>query len=480
MAADTQDISPLASGAVIDGFRLGELLHEGAMARIWAATSEGCAAPVPLVIKVPRINGDDPETIVGFEVEQMILPMLRGVHVPQFVARGDLTRQPYLVMERIPGPSLRTRIEEAPLPCDEVADIGARVAAALHDLHRQHVVHLDVKPSNVLFRESGEAVLVDYGLSRHDRLPDLLDEEFRLPLGTGPYMSPEQLHHVRNDPRSDLFALGVMLYLLATGERPFGWPTTVRGLRRRLYTEPVPPRVLRPAFPPWLQEVVLHCLEVDPAQRYQTAAQLAADLRSPDQVALTERAQRATRPGATRRVRRWLNSLGGDARSPAPREMEATDIVARNPIVLAAVDIEGAAPELLEQLRETVRRVVQAEPGARLACVSVMKSGRIAMDQRTDTAGRSVHLRQLVALRHWARPIARALQLGEGRLTFHVLEAPDPAAAIVEFAAHSQVDHIVMGARAHSTLRRYLGSVSSQVVAQAGCSVTVVRAPQPQ
>jgi nucleotide-binding universal stress UspA family protein len=123
---------------------------------------------------------------------------------------------------------------------------------------------------------------------------------------------------------------------------------------------------------------------------------------------------------------------------------------------------------------------VQAEPGARLACVSVMKAGRIAMDQRTDASGRSVHVRQLVALRHWARPIAQALHLGEGRLTFHVLEAPDPATAIIEFAARSQVDHIVMGARAHSTLRRYLGSVSSQVVAQAGCSVTVVRAPQPQ
>jgi nucleotide-binding universal stress UspA family protein len=480
MGVDARAIAPLARGALIDGFRLGELLHEGAMAHIWAVASEGCAAPVPLVMKVPRISGDDPEAIVGFEVEQMILPMLRGVHVPQFVARGDLARQPYLVMERIPGPSLRPRIDQAPLPPDEVADIGARVAAALHELHRQHVVHLDVKPSNVLFRDSGEAVLVDYGLSRHDRLPDLLDEQFRLPLGTGPYLSPEQLRFVRNDPRSDLFALGVMLYLLGTGERPFGSPTTVRGLRRRLYAEPLPPRVLRPGFPPWLQEVVLRCLEIDPAQRYQTAAQLAVDLRSPDQVALTERAQRAVRPGATRRMRRWLNALGSDAHGSTAREMEATDIVARNPIVLAAIDIDGAAPELLEHLRETVRRVVQAEPGARLACVSVMKTGRIAMDPRTGPDGRSVHMGQLIALRHWARPIARTLQLGEGRLTFHVLEAPDPAAAIVEFAARSQVDHIVMGARAHSTLRRYLGSVSSQVVAQAGCSVTVVRAPQPQ
>ena len=471
---------PPQAGDLIDGFRLERVLHEGGMATIWAVASEGCAAPVPLIMKVPRIGrGEDPEAIVGFEVEQMILPVLRGAHVPQFVARGDFSRQAYLVMERLPGESLRPRLDHAPLPADEVADLGARVAAALHDLHRQHLVHLDVKPSNIMFRPSGEVVLVDFGLSRHDHLPDLLDEEFRLPMGTGPYMSPEQLHYQRSDPRSDLFALGVMLYHLATGERPFGAPTTVRGLRRRLYTEPVPPRALHGDFPPWLQEVILRCLEVDPSQRYQSAAQLADDLRNPNQVALGERAGRTQRPGATRRVRRWLTSLGTEL-GTAPTLKQASDVVARNPIIVAAVDVDAAQPQLLEQLRETVRRVVHAEPGARLACVSVMRTARIGMDQLTDGAGRSVHVRQLVALKHWARPLAQALHLGEGRLTYHVLEAPEPAAAIVDFAQRSQADHIVMGARGNSTLRRYLGSVSAQVVAQASCSVTVVRAPQPE
>jgi protein-serine/threonine kinase len=85
-------------------------------------------------------------------------------------------------------------------------------------------------------------------------------------------------------------------------------------------------------------------------------------------------------------------------------------------------------------------------------------------------------VKQLVALKHWARPIKQSLALrSDGRLTFHVLEAPDAAAAIVEFAERNQVDHIVMGARGASALRRYLGSVSSQVVATADCTVTVVR-----
>jgi eukaryotic-like serine/threonine-protein kinase len=104
-----------------------------------------------------------------------------------------------------------------------------------------------------------------------------------------------------------------------------------------------------------------------------------------------------------------------------------------------------------------------------------MRTARLGMDERIDSEGQSVHVKQLVGLRHWARPISKQLNLDDGRLTFHVLEAPDAAAALVEFAERNRVDHIVMGARGTSALRRYLGSVSSQVVAQSDCSVTVVR-----
>ena len=214
-------------GAVIDGFLLEEKLHEGSMATIWRVSRPD--SPVPMVMKIPLMRDfDDPTAIVGFEVEQMIIPTLSGVHVPKFMAAGDLSVQPYIVMEYIGGHSLRARLADAPLHYEELASIGARTSAALHDLHSQHVIHLDLKPSNVMFRPTGEAVLIDFGLSRHDRLPDLLAEEFRVPMGTGPYISPEQIRHMRNDPRSDLFALGVILYYLATAERPFGNPTSIR------------------------------------------------------------------------------------------------------------------------------------------------------------------------------------------------------------------------------------------------------------
>ncbi|MDE2400516.1 MAG: protein kinase [Burkholderiales bacterium] len=462
----------LEAGQVIDGFRLDERLHQGGMAALWSVTALEAPPDVPLIMKVPRImGGQDPASIVGFEVESMIMPRLSGPHVPRFLARGDFTRQPYIVMERLGGETLRPRLDQAPLPVDEVARLGAAVAQALHALHCQHVVHLDIKPSNIMFRETGEAVLLDFGLSRHDQLPDLLEEEFSLPMGTGPYMSPEQVQFVRTDPRSDLFALGVMMYHLATGERPFGQPNTVGGLRKRLYAEPIPPRALCATVPPWFQEVVLRCLEVQPEDRYQSAAQLALDLQHPEQVRLTERAEKVSSAGKLKTLGRWFKALGAEPKD----DTTVTDQIERSPIIMAAVGIKSSTPELQEKLLLTVRRILEVEPGARLACVTILKTNRVGMDKLTDEHGNSLHVQQLVAIKHWARPLQQALKMADQRLTFHVLESPDAATALVEFANKNQVAHIVMGARGNSALRRYLGSVSAQVVAEAECSVTVVR-----
>jgi len=301
--SETPATSPsrnLQTGMEFDGYRLEEKLHTGGMAALWRITDlqdrhrDAEGKPIPLMMKVPLLfSTDDPTAIVAFEVEQMIMPKLKGRHVPRYFGSGDFDTQPYIVMEHIAGVSLRSRFDASPLPIDEVVQTGIRIAQALQDLHRQHVIHLDIKPSNIMFREDGGAVLIDYGLSRHDKLPDLLDEEFRLPLGTGPYISPEQVLGVRNEPRSDLFALGVLLYHLATGQRPYGHPTTISGLKKRLYRDPIPPRSHNIAIPKWFQEIILRCLEVDPKDRFDTAAQLAFLLQHPAQLTLTARAEKA-------------------------------------------------------------------------------------------------------------------------------------------------------------------------------------------
>lgn len=457
----------LVPGEVLDGFRVEEKVHRGGMATLWRVSH--LDHPQPMLMKVPRFgDSPDPAAIVSFEMEQMILPRLSGIHVPKFIAAGDFsTPQPYIVMERIPGDTLYRRLPDLPLPYEEAVGIGLKIATALDDLHCQNVVHLDVKPSNIMFRPTGEAVLLDYGLSHHDHLPDLMQEEFRLPFGTAPYMAPEQLLGTRNDPRSDLFALGVLLYFFTTGERPFGESETLSGMRRRLWKDPVPPRRLRPDYPPWLQEIVLHCLEVQPAWRYPSARQLAFDLGNPDQVKMTARAEKLKRDGlATVLRRRFNNELMASRSRP-----DIASHLAQVPIIAVAINLDDANEALNEALRTEAARIAKAVPGARLACVNILKLARLTVDHALNEEGHNKHVGRLAELKNWAR----TLGLGDESFTVHVIEAFDPANAIIEFASSNLVDHVLIGARENSFRKTVLGSVSAKVAAEAPCSVTVVR-----
>ena len=456
-------------GAVIDGFTIGECVHNGGMATLWSVTRPDIA--VPLLMKIPRVSeGEDPAAIVSFEMEQMILPRLSGPHVPACYATGDFARQAYVVIESIPGKTLYGRLDELPLPYDEVATIVGKIAVALADLHRQNVIHHDIKPSSVMFRPSGEAVLIDYGLSHHNLLPDLLQEEFRVPYGTAPYEAPERLLGVRDDPRSDLFSLGVLLYFFTTGVRPFGEGETMFAMRRRLWRDPQPPRKLRQDYPPWLQEIVLRCLEIEPVWRYPTAAQLAFELAHPGQIKLTARSERLKRDPLSTVLRRRFNR---GLTQPKPKADLAAQL-ASCPIVAVALDTSEESAALNDSLRVTAERILATLPSARLACLNVLKLGRITIDRTLDEEGKNKHVDRLVSLRHWASP----LKLDDNRLSVHVLEAVDPASAILEFVEANHVDHIVIGARQSSLKRSLLGSVSAKVAGEAPCTVTVVRPPR--
>src|SRR6266852_6371216 len=191
------NLDSLGPGSELDGFCLGELLHAGSMAAIYRLT--GPDGPLPLIIKIPRLGpGERAVNVVAFEVCRMVLGALaQGPHHPTLVAFGDVETTPYLVMEQVECRRLHEWIERAPIAAQETARLGHAFAMALHEVHRQDVIHLDLKSTNVLYRASGAATLIDFGLSTHRHYPDLLAEELRFPVGNWSYMSPEQVLGVR-------------------------------------------------------------------------------------------------------------------------------------------------------------------------------------------------------------------------------------------------------------------------------------------
>ena len=465
------DLTNLHPGSKVDGFRVREKMHEGGMAVLYRVEREG--GEFPMLMKVPRLEfGSHPSCYVGFEVEQMIMEVLSGTHVPRWVEKGSLADTPYLVMEYVEGSTLHDYAKRAPLSAAEAARLVAALATAVLDLHRQKVIHLDIKPANVLYRNSGEAVLVDFGLAHHVHFPDLVEEEFHKPVGTAAYISPEQIMGNRSDPRSDLFALGVILYQLCTGHLPFGEPATLGGFRLRLFLDPLPPRCWVPDLPVWMQEIILHCLEIEADKRYATAAQLAFDLTHPNDVPLTARATRLKRAGLSTIIRRWWRSL-----RPVPGGSDApTSHLAQATQILVALDPGVGREALLQAMLEAVNRVAATDGNSRIICVSVLEPDIYSEQDNGNEIANSLYTRRLVELHHWAE----GLQLPAKRLRFHVLDGTNAASTLVEYARQNHVDQIIMGARGSSALRRILGSVSARVVAEAPCTVTVVRLSRSQ
>ncbi len=461
----------LEPGTEIDGFVVRERLHAGGMADIYQveAVPPRSDPGFPLVMKLPHLAaGDSAENLLGFEVECQIHPTLGGPHVPRFVAAGDFTQLPYLVMERVPGQTLQHWLDQPERPdAATLARLGAAMAEAAHHLHQQNVCHLDLKPGNVLIRPDGQAVLLDFGLSCHAHYPDLLAEELRKAVGSPAWMAPEQVVGVRGDLRSDVFAMGVLLYELATGKLPFGAPSTLGGLRQRLWMAPTPPRRHRPDLPAWLQEIILRCLEPQADQRYPSAAHLALALRYPDQVPATARGERLRGLGVWAQLRRWVRAAGMHYQpSPLPGRQ-----IARAPIVLCALPYRDVRDDMLDALRLATARALGAEPGARLACVTVLSPN----DSSPTDPGHSettLHRQHHARLRQWAQ----GLPVAPEAISFHVLEALDVAEALLAYARGNHVQHILLGAATHGlALQRLIDTVPLRVAREAPCSVTLVQ-----
>lgn len=450
---------PLAPGSRLGGFLIGACIHQGAHARLYRVQgTEGQADPgFALVLKQPRRDHADAADLRRFEVEHQTLRVLSGPHVPRLVDAEDAAQPPWLVMESIEGASLQQRLDQPALPAvEEVVDLGLALAQAVHSLHQQEVVHLGLRPDRVRITSAGRVGLLGYGLSWHAHHPDLHAGLAGAAAGETGWMAPEQLLGVRGDPRSDIFALGAILYQLLTHELPYGLPDKEATLRRRLWREPPPPRRWRPEIPAWLQEVLLRCLAPEPAQRYPSAAHLAFDLRHPQQVRVTARGEALQPAAAWTQWRRWWRAQRLLRGLPAMRSARALSKV---PIVLLAVPQEDTPADTLQALRRAALRALGTRPGARLACVTVL-----APTSRGDSLALR---RQHAQLQRWAQGLK-----GAGHQTScHVLMAPDVAAALLDWAQRNAVSDLVLGAGSAAG-----DGVAVRVARQAVCNVQLVRA----
>lgn len=268
-------------GEVLGHYHLLERLGQGAMAQVYRARDRDTDTDVAVKILHPHLTADS-EFATRFERETRTASGLDHPGIVRILDRGREGDLHYLVMPLIEGPSLKAYLqkqEDHTLSVTEAVNLTAQLADALDHAHRQGVVHRDVKPSNVLLPASDpeEARLSDFGVAR--MVEATVDTASGTTLGTPAYMAPEQGAGKPADARSDIYALGAVLFELLTGRPPFLAESPYAVVLHHIHTPPPRPRSLRPDLPPAVEKVILRALAKDPADRYPSASAFATALR---------------------------------------------------------------------------------------------------------------------------------------------------------------------------------------------------------
>ncbi|HMA16946.1 MAG TPA: serine/threonine-protein kinase, partial [Thermoanaerobaculia bacterium] len=280
----------LTSGTRLGPYEIENQLGRGGMGEVYRARDTRLGREVAVKILPPTL-ASDPESVRRFEKEARAVASLSHPHVVPLFDVGEEGGLRYAVTELVSGETLRNRLAQGALPVREAAEIAAQIAEGLAAAHDRGVVHRDVKPDNVVLSASGFARILDFGLAKRtgsaigveadeDELTrsELLTEP-GVVAGTVGYMSPEQVRGEAADGRSDIFSLGVVLWEMLTGRRPFTGDSHVETLNAILKEEPQPELALD-GLPPELSRIVRRCLEKRKENRYHSAADLAHDLRS--------------------------------------------------------------------------------------------------------------------------------------------------------------------------------------------------------
>jgi serine/threonine protein kinase len=323
---ESSEIMALAPGTRLGPYEIQALLGAGGMGEVYRARDCRLERSVALKVLAPRplTSGDDKER---FQREARAISSLSHPHICALYDVGRADGTDYLVMEYLEGETLAQRLKRGPLPLPTLVDLATQIADALDQAHRQRLVHRDLKPGNIMLTKSG-AKLLDFGLAKTLAPATLLSSDATATrgltetgrvVGTYPYMSPEQLQGKEADVRSDIFALGAVLYEMATGERAFPNDSQLAVAAAVLEKDPPGLASLRP---PLLERVVRSCLEKDPERRWQSARDLKRALEwvrdSPGAAAAKPSRRRSALPWlvATLATLVALASLAGHALRP--------------------------------------------------------------------------------------------------------------------------------------------------------------------
>jgi serine/threonine-protein kinase len=271
---------------VANRYEVRELLGEGGMAEVYRARDSSSERDV--VLKVPHITtAGDLAAFNRYRREIDIAARLDHPGLQRLLSEPDAA---FMVLDYVSGQPLRSYLKShGPLQLEEVLRIGRQLAETLQYVHEHGVVHRDLKPENVVIGRDGHVTIMDFGIALRLGSRRLTFSHLTNAVGTPDYMAPEQVRGERGDARTDVYALGVVLFELLTGKVPYPAADALEAMRRKVETDPPLVRRARPDVPMALEAIVYRALRRRPAQRYQSMAEMAHDLAHLDEVVLPEK-----------------------------------------------------------------------------------------------------------------------------------------------------------------------------------------------
>ncbi|MCH7985462.1 MAG: protein kinase [Acidobacteria bacterium] len=392
-------------GKTLSHYRVVEKIGAGGMGEVYRARDEHLGRDVALKVLPAGTLGDE-HARKRFRKEALALSKLNHPNIATVFDFDTQDGTDFLVMELVEGVTLSDKLAGGPLPEKEITRLGMQLAEALEEAHERGVVHRDLKPGNVMVTPKGQAKILDFGLAKLLRpvSETATTESFTETqgvAGTLPYMAPEQLRGLAPDHRSDIYSFGVVLYEMATGQRPFQERLATALANDIINKPPPPPGRLKPDLSSRLEEVILKCLEKEPEHRYQSAREVLADFRRLGAAPIAVSSARSV-------VRRWVLAVvallvlvGGAVGISVWRQQRVappTSAVAAKPS-LAVLPFENLSPDpeneyfsdgMTEEITSKLSRIQNLQVAARTSAARFKGSDKDIKEIGTELGVRYV------------------------------------------------------------------------------------------